>query len=89
MRDPADEQSRPSQFSIIVGGKSVNNVILEIVFMLIHCDVGTIIERIVAVQFAADTGANLSLHDLSVRNLSADYDHFLDCKLRIWVVRLW
>ena len=33
-----------------------------------------------AVQFATDTGANLSLHDLSVRNLSADYDHFMDCK---------
>ena len=36
-----------------------------------------------AVQFATDTGANLSLHDLSVRNLSADYDHFLDCKFII------
>ena len=44
------------------------------------CVVGTSIERIVAVQFATDTGANLSLHDLSVRNLSADYDHFLDCE---------
>ena len=45
-----------------------------------YCNTGTSIERVVAVQFATDTGANLSLHDLSVRNLSADYDHFLDCK---------
>jgi hypothetical protein len=46
---------------------------------------GTSIERAVAVQFATDTGASLSLHDLSVRNLSADYDHFLDCKSNIRV----
>lgn len=39
---------------------------------------GTGIDRAVARQFAADTGANLSLHDLSVRNLCATYDHFID-----------
>ena len=44
------------------------------------CNTGTSIEQVVAVQFATDTGVNLSLHDLSVRNLSADYDHFMDCK---------
>ena len=42
-----------------------------------------------AVQFATDTGASLSLHDLSVRNLSADYhDHFLDCKSNIRVATI-
>ena len=49
-----------------------------------YCITGTSIERIVAVQFATDTGANLSLHDLSVKNLSADYDHFLDCESTIY-----
>lgn len=42
---------------------------------------GTGIDGAVARQFAADTGTNLSLHDLSVRNLSATYDPFIDCKL--------
>lgn len=47
---------------------------------------GTSIDGVVARQFAADTGANLSLHDLSVRNLSANYDHFIDRKCHSVIV---
>ena len=41
---------------------------------------GTGIDGAVARKFAADTGTHLSLHDLSVKNLSATYDHFIDRK---------
>ena len=46
--------------------------------MLFHA--GTGIDGEVATQFAIATGAILSLHDLSVHTLSADYDPFMEIR---------
>ena len=37
----------------------------------------------VAMQFAAATGAVISLHDLSVHSLCADYDPFMDIRTSV------
>ena len=41
---------------------------------------GTSIDGEVATQFAAVTGATISLHDLSINSLSADYDPYMDIR---------
>ena len=81
MRTFTDEERKLSQFSIIVGGEFTCDDERDSVTCTIIAVSGTSIERVVARKFAADTGANLSLHDLSVKTLSADYDHFLDSEL--------
>ena len=52
-------------------------VIFKLSYIKTH-NTGTNVDGAVARQFSTDTGASLSLHDLSVRNLSANYDHFID-----------
>ena len=44
------------------------------------CGAGTGVDSDVAMQFAAATGAVISLHDLSVHSLCADYDPFMDIR---------
>ncbi len=46
-----------------------------------HMYAGTSITGEVATMFAADTGSSISLHDLSVPSLSADYDPFIDIRM--------
>ena len=49
---------------------------------------GTDISGDVAMQFAAATGASISLHDLSIHSLSADYDPFMDIRMFILLYHL-
>ena len=44
---------------------------------------GTGVGGDVTIQFAAATGATISLHDLSVQALCADYDPLMDIRMYI------
>ena len=55
--------------------------LLACVYHKLPLTIGTGISGAVAMQFAAATGASISLHDLSIHSLSADYDPFMDIRM--------